>query len=218
MPALETNYHPQKDQNLIASQDVSVTHGNENAITAELTELEDKNQQTLCFNSIKHTSIRGSECDELGLEKHTNVNAPGDSLDRSTNDAQGGEDLQRRIERLGRERPKQFKTLWAEVAFVFSIAMSQVLSVSTSLLATCLYLTVIGILRLWLYSRAPLCRYRSRHASRINYLACLSLFPRHRCISADIWPSRGHVRWLSVVCRRNGVAGAVEFDMWVRPE
>lgn len=40
------------------------------------------------------------------------------------------ESLEARIERLGRERPQQFKTLWAEIVFVFSISMSQVLSVS----------------------------------------------------------------------------------------
>jgi hypothetical protein len=35
-----------------------------------------------------------------------------------------------RIERLGRQRPEQFKTLWAEIGFVFSIVMSQVITVS----------------------------------------------------------------------------------------
>lgn len=36
---------------------------------------------------------------------------------------------QARVERLGRERPGKFKTIWAEIGFVFSIAMSQVLTV-----------------------------------------------------------------------------------------
>jgi len=39
------------------------------------------------------------------------------------------ESLEARIERLGRERPPKFKSLWAEIGFVFSISMSQVLSV-----------------------------------------------------------------------------------------
>lgn len=34
-----------------------------------------------------------------------------------------------RIERLGRQRPEVFKSLWAEIGFVFSTTMSQVLSV-----------------------------------------------------------------------------------------
>lgn len=35
-----------------------------------------------------------------------------------------------RIERLGRERPSKFKTLWAEIAFILSILASQVMAVS----------------------------------------------------------------------------------------
>jgi len=34
-----------------------------------------------------------------------------------------------RVERLGRQRPEAFASIWSEVGFVFSIAMSQVLSV-----------------------------------------------------------------------------------------
>jgi hypothetical protein len=41
------------------------------------------------------------------------------------------ETVSQRIERLGRERPKAFKTLWAEIGFVFTISMSQVLTVSS---------------------------------------------------------------------------------------
>lgn len=36
-----------------------------------------------------------------------------------------------RMERLGRQRPEVFKSLWAEIGFVFSISMSQVLTVSS---------------------------------------------------------------------------------------
>lgn len=35
-----------------------------------------------------------------------------------------------RIERLGRQRPEKFKTLWSEIGFVFSVVMSQVMTVS----------------------------------------------------------------------------------------
>lgn len=85
-------------------------------------------------------------------------------------------------------------------------------------MTTCLDLIVLGILCLWLYSRSPHSRYRSRYASSIKYLACLSLFPSHRCISADIRPSWGHVWRLPIVRRRNGMARAVEFDLRVLPE
>jgi hypothetical protein len=40
------------------------------------------------------------------------------------------ESLEARVERLGRERPKIFRTIWAEIAFNFSISMSQILCVS----------------------------------------------------------------------------------------
>ncbi|PMD43547.1 MFS general substrate transporter [Hyaloscypha variabilis F] len=40
----------------------------------------------------------------------------------------GEESLEARLERLGRQRPEVFRSLWAEMGFVFSISMSQVLS------------------------------------------------------------------------------------------
>ena len=40
------------------------------------------------------------------------------------------ESIESRLERLGRQRPEVFESLWAEIGFVFSISMSQVLSVS----------------------------------------------------------------------------------------
>ena len=36
-----------------------------------------------------------------------------------------------RLERLGRQRPEVFDSIWSEIGFVFSISMSQVLSVCT---------------------------------------------------------------------------------------
>ncbi|PMD28151.1 MFS general substrate transporter, partial [Hyaloscypha hepaticicola] len=38
------------------------------------------------------------------------------------------ESLEARLERLGRQRPELFGSVWAEIGFVFSISMSQVLS------------------------------------------------------------------------------------------
>jgi hypothetical protein len=40
------------------------------------------------------------------------------------------ESLEARLERLGRQRPEVFGSVWAEIGFVFSISMSQVLSVN----------------------------------------------------------------------------------------
>jgi hypothetical protein len=39
------------------------------------------------------------------------------------------ESLEAKIKRLGRERPKVFQSLWQEIGFVFSMAMSQILGV-----------------------------------------------------------------------------------------
>lgn len=38
-----------------------------------------------------------------------------------------------RIERLGRERPQCFANIWSEIAFCFSILMSQILTVGSSI-------------------------------------------------------------------------------------
>ncbi len=38
------------------------------------------------------------------------------------------ESMEVRIERLGRERPSTFKSIWAEVGFIFSVLMSQILT------------------------------------------------------------------------------------------
>ena len=38
------------------------------------------------------------------------------------------ESLEARIERLGRERPASFPTMWSEVAFIFSVMMSQIMT------------------------------------------------------------------------------------------
>jgi hypothetical protein len=42
------------------------------------------------------------------------------------------ESLEVRLEQLGRQRPEVFGSVWAEIGFVFSISMSQVLSVILS--------------------------------------------------------------------------------------
>jgi hypothetical protein len=42
------------------------------------------------------------------------------------------ESTEARLERLGRQRPEVFDSIWSEIGFVFSISMSQVLSVSST--------------------------------------------------------------------------------------
>ena len=60
------------------------------------------------------------------------------------------------IERLGRQRPPHFSSIWAELAFCFSIFMCQILAVCffffffSCFLFQELSLTSAGILHLWL--------------------------------------------------------------------
>ena len=56
------------------------------------------------------------------------------------------------IERLGRQRPPHFSSIWTELAFCFSIFMCQILAVWFSVLFVFqeLSLTNAGIFHLWL--------------------------------------------------------------------
>ncbi|POS86780.1 hypothetical protein EPUL_001371 [Erysiphe pulchra] len=51
-------------------------------------------------------------------------------LDQKTIDCNSGfeESLQSRLKRLGSQRPEVFSSLWAEIGFIFSISMSQILT------------------------------------------------------------------------------------------
>nr|POE47373.1 putative mfs-type transporter [Quercus suber] len=60
---------------------------------------------------------------------HSSVPGPVDhSLDSTSNEPGVEESESARLERLGRERPDQFASLWQEVGFVLSITMSQLLT------------------------------------------------------------------------------------------
>lgn len=45
--------------------------------------------------------------------------------------SEGGESMEARIERLGRQRPSKFKTIWTEIGFCFSLLASMVMAVSS---------------------------------------------------------------------------------------
>lgn len=57
-----------------------------------------------------------------------NVHAPPRADEQDAVERFVEESLEAKIERLGRERPAAFKTIWSEIAFVFSITMSQLLT------------------------------------------------------------------------------------------
>jgi hypothetical protein len=44
-------------------------------------------------------------------------------------DPENIEDERARVERLGRERPEQFSSLWKEIGFIYSVVMSQAITV-----------------------------------------------------------------------------------------
>ena len=50
--------------------------------------------------------------------------------DRTT--AEGEESIEARIERLGRQRPDKFTTLWTEVGFCSSLLASMLMAVSST--------------------------------------------------------------------------------------
>jgi hypothetical protein len=104
---------------------------------------------------IPTTSGRGDD-DGIGREQPMGADIQDSKEGDLGGEALEEESLEARIERLGRERPQEFKSLWAEIVFVFSISMSQVLSVSqVPKKSWVLNLIVAGILRLGIHRRSP---------------------------------------------------------------
>ena len=65
----------------------------------------------------------------ISQQSHPSRNARQDSQSpQDVEEADG--DGKVRIERLGRERPTQFRSIWAEVAFCYSIVASMIMAVS----------------------------------------------------------------------------------------
>lgn len=90
-------------------------------------------QQLRSISRTHHAAQNVAEEDSISPANPQNQDVSkneGKSKGVEGDDVQGGEEsAQARIERLGRERPKIFSSLWAEIGFVFSIIMSQILAV-----------------------------------------------------------------------------------------
>lgn len=69
-------------------------------------------------------------------------------------EAEPTESPEARIERLGRQRPENFPSLWAEIGFCYAVVMSQVLSV--------------GNLKLFVYQVPALMYYQEYFVSGFN--------------------------------------------------
>lgn len=133
-----TQYPPTGDQIIIKAESIPVAKPKEASAVANSTDMDDTGKKSLpdasqgplylnydTLTASGRDSDDGTECEQ---SRGTGVQdgKEGDLGDEGREE----ESLEARIERLGRERPEQFKSFWAECVFVFSIAMSQVLSVS----------------------------------------------------------------------------------------
>lgn len=72
-----------------------------------------------------HTTLDLCDC----LNDSSSINQKqGLANDGITAEAEDDRSIQARVERLGRERPLVFRSIWAEIAFVFSICTSQIIT------------------------------------------------------------------------------------------
>lgn len=135
---MATQYPPTGDQVLVKPRSIPVADQTEASPVAKSTDMDDTGEKShpdaspgpLYLNYDKVTASRRDDDDGTGQEQPTSADIQSGREGDLGDEAREEESLEARIERLGRERPQQFKSLWAEVVFVFSISMSQVLSVS----------------------------------------------------------------------------------------
>lgn len=71
--------------------------------------------------SIPSSSIQSTATKETVIQDQHWKNQDQNGVEESESD---------RVERLGRERPQIFKSLWAEIGFCYSILASQIMAVS----------------------------------------------------------------------------------------
>ncbi|EDN03242.1 predicted protein [Histoplasma mississippiense (nom. inval.)] len=110
----------------ISDTDAPILHGNSTTVESDIArhperkKLEchwnERNEKTPAINSEARKTPAATEA------------TAGISVPRGQQPAQVELLSERDIERLGRERPSSFKNAWTEIAFVFSISMSQVLA------------------------------------------------------------------------------------------
>lgn len=87
-------------------------------------------------NPPKAASTQEQEAGHVASDKRDETGSPDNHVPRENkkNSLDGDapaveESIEARLERLGRQRPEVFGSMWAEIGFVFSISMSQVLTV-----------------------------------------------------------------------------------------
>jgi hypothetical protein len=81
----------------------------------------------LVLNQVNEVALAAAYQEDIGLASpRLQV---GEKLPHEPGSPAIEESAEARVERLGRQRPEVFDSIWSEIGFVFSISMSQVLSV-----------------------------------------------------------------------------------------
>lgn len=120
-----------------------------------------------------------------------------------------------RMERLGRQRPEVFGSIWSEIGFVFSISMSQVLTVGNVLPYPGSVLTEIGILCLWIYSDPSNSCYEASYPCCVVDVACECFLVDCRVVSPSLRSTGRHVWRVPSLCRWVHVAYHMELGCWI---
>lgn len=157
------------------------------------------------------------ESEKIATEKDGNdINASRNATPTSNRASHEEESLEVRLERLGRERPACFKSTWQEAGFVFSIAMSQVLAVTTTpfLIPTKSANRETGIFCFGLYCYVTNYRQGIGYPSRQIHLARRSILSRRCRLLARLRTFRRYVWRVSNLRSRHGLAYCLVTYLW----
>ena len=155
--------------------------------------------------------VYGTSCPSL-YEEEINAAAPLPERKQPLDTLRVEESTEARLERLGRQRPDVFASIWSEIGFVFSISMSQILSVSFSFNVLSPPLTYPGIFLLWLHCHPSYCGHQSAYPSHLGDMASKRILLDRGIFPLDLWQARRHVRRISCLRRRHDMAYGLEFD------
>lgn len=163
---MATQSPPTGDQVLVKPGSIPAPEARESSPVANSTDIDGTEKKSLTDANpgplhLNYNMVPASERvddDGTGREQSRGADFQDDKEGDLVDEAREEEPLEARIERLGRQRPEQFKSLWHEIGFVFSISMSQVLSVTQGPKKLSVWkLIVAGIHGLGLHRRSPDC-------------------------------------------------------------
>lgn len=82
----------------------------------------------MCHDFLSGISSSGPRID--CRVSRNNITSAAMALEHDTAGSEGEERLQIRTDRLGRQRPAKFNTIWTEIGFCFSLLASMIMAVS----------------------------------------------------------------------------------------